>query len=52
MKKRRGLSADLLEAEKQDGGGTLVKGRIVWRRQGDVTDIGKNIVGVVAGLQQ
>jgi len=39
-----------LEAEKQAGGGTFVKGRIVMATvKGDVHDIGKNIVGVVLG---
>src|SRR6202049_5320574 len=50
MKKAVAHLQPYLEAEKQAGGGTFVKGRIVMATvKGDVHDIGKNIVGVVLG---
>ncbi len=50
MKKAVAYLQPYLEAEKQAGGGTFVKGRIVMATvKGDVHDIGKNIVGVVLG---
>jgi len=50
MKKAVAYLQPYLEAEKQAGGGTYVKGRIVMATvKGDVHDIGKNIVGVVLG---
>ncbi len=50
MKKAVAHLQPYLEAEKQAGGGTFVKGRIVIATvKGDVHDIGKNIVGVVLG---
>jgi 5-methyltetrahydrofolate--homocysteine methyltransferase len=48
MKKAVAYLQPYLEAEKQAGGGSFVKGRIVMATvKGDVHDIGKNIVGVV-----
>src|SRR6267143_5751089 len=48
MKKAVAYLQPYLEAEKQAGGGTFVKGRIVMSTvKGDVHDIGKNNVGVV-----
>jgi 5-methyltetrahydrofolate--homocysteine methyltransferase len=50
MKKAVAYLQPYLEAEKQAGGGSYVKGRIVMATvKGDVHDIGKNIVGVVLG---
>ena len=50
MKKAVAHLQPYLEAEKQAGGGSFVKGRIVMATvKGDVHDIGKNIVGVVLG---
>ena len=50
MKKAVAYLQPYLEAEKQAGGGSFVKGRIVMATvKGDVHDIGKNIVGVVLG---
>ena len=53
MKKAVAWLLPYMEAEKQAGGGRQAEGKILMATvKGDVHDIGKNIVGVVSGLQQ
>ena len=53
MKKAVAYLTPFLEAEKQASGGAAPRAKIVLATvKGDVHDIGKNIVGVVLGLQQ